>query len=190
MTGSSRACDVIRIDEQEQGFLKRTGRYQHVAVGDGWCWFESAGASTGCTKQDLRTSMATTLCGPQHNASLIAWLGNFASDANRRSNGFARELRARAARHNSAPTPCGPDFYGGQTEGKALALSTKKNVFVITKGNPNALKLTPHACPPASIQVAVADMGPDDAGDARVLPTDVVLFWNGTNHYNAFLSSE
>ena len=34
------------------------------------------------------------------------------------------------------------------------------------------------------------DMGPGGHGDARVTDDDIVLFYNGTNHYNGFVSKD
>ena len=33
-------------------------------------------------------------------------------------------------------------------------------------------------------------MGPDGKGDARVTDDDIVLFYNGIDHYNAFVSQD
>ena len=34
------------------------------------------------------------------------------------------------------------------------------------------------------------DMGPGGLGEARVMDDDIVLFYNGTNHYNGSVSKD
>ena len=74
---------------------------------------------------------------------------------------------------------------------KALATQTHKNVFVITVDVEAALKYTDSGGGPCTLPVRVADMGPDGEGDARGVTDDgIVLFFNGTNYYNGFVSQD
>ena len=58
-----------------------------------------------------------------------------------------------------------------------------------TSGQPTALKFTVRGEPPRSLSVSVADMGPDGVGDALVSDDDVVLLYNGHDHYNGLVAS-
>ena len=73
---------------------------------------------------------------------------------------------------------------------KALAQQTNKNVFVITSWAEHALKYTNSGGGPPKLSVRVVDMGPGGLGEARVMDDDIVLFYNGTNHYNGFVSKD
>ena len=64
----------------------------------------------------------------------------------------------------------------------------KLEVQVPTSGESLALKYAADATTPAQ-HVSVAEMGPDGAGDARVSDDDLVVLYNGTNHYNALMSA-
>jgi len=88
----------------------------------------------------------------------------------------------------NADEACGPRHYWQQVCSKALACGTNRNVFVITANKSVALKFTPRGEAPRSLQVYVKDMDPDGAGDAKVSDEDIILYFNGTNHYNALLS--
>ena len=46
-----------------------------------------------------------------------------------------------------------------------------------------------HGEPPRSLSVSVADMGPEGVGDALVSDDDVVLLYNGDDHYNGLVAS-
>ena len=58
-----------------------------------------------------------------------------------------------------------------------------------TSGQPTALKFTMRGEAPRSLSVSVADMGPDGVGDALVSDDDVVLLYNGHDHYNGLVAS-
>ena len=42
---------------------------------------------------------------------------------------------------------------------------------------------------PCSLPVSVEDMGPNGLGDAQVNDDDIVLLFNGHNHYNGLVSA-
>ena len=42
---------------------------------------------------------------------------------------------------------------------------------------------------PCSLSVSVADMGPNGLGDAQVNDDDIVLLFNGHDHYNGLVSA-
>ena len=88
----------------------------------------------------------------------------------------------------STDKSCGRRHYWHQVCSKVLARGTNRNVFVVTANESVALKFTPRGEAPRSLQVYVKDMGPDGAGDAVVSDEDIILYFNGTNHYNALLS--
>ena len=164
----------------------RTGRIQHAAEADGWCWFNSAGAQTDMSKRAVRKLMAETMETGKHTDDLRAWLGGYGSGS--MSKEFTRELTARARRNKSAPFPCGPDHYGGQIESKTFALVTGNAVFVLTPGHETGLKFSPKAGTPRSVPISVASMGPRGRGDAQVTDEDIILIYNGTNHYNSLIT--
>ena len=57
-------------------------------------------------------------------------------------------------------------------------------------GAENALKYTNSGGGPPALAVRVVDMGPGGDGEARVTDDGIVLFYNGTNHYNGFVSKD
>ena len=65
----------------------------------------------------------------------------------------------------------------------------KESVFVITAGQPVALKFTIFGDAPRSLSVSVEDMGSDGLGDAQVSDDDIVLLYDGYNHYNGLVSA-
>ena len=56
-------------------------------------------------------------------------------------------------------------------------------------GEQTALKFTMRGEAPRSLSVSVADMGPEGVGDALVSNDDVVLLYNGDDHYNGLVAS-
>ena len=57
-------------------------------------------------------------------------------------------------------------------------------------GEQTALKFTMRGEAPRSLSVSVADMGPEEGvGDALVSDDDVVLLYNGDDHYNGLVAS-
>lgn len=131
--------------------------------------------------------MADTMDTGLHTAAdLQGWLGGYGAGS--MSKETARELRLRVARNRSAPQPCGEGHYGGQIESKAFALATGNAVFVLTPGHPTGLKFSPKAGAPCSVPISVASMGPRGRGDAQVTDDDVILVYNGRDHYNALIS--
>ena len=56
-------------------------------------------------------------------------------------------------------------------------------------GEQTALKFTMRGEAPRSLSVSVADMGPE-VGDALVSDDDVVLLYNGDDHYDSFVPYE
>ena len=174
---------MIVLDKDISDLMNRTARIQHVAEGDGWLWFDSAGAQTGTSKRDVRQQMANAMKTVVRLDDLVPWLGNYGAACT--STPFKRELRDRAARNETVPFPCGPEHHGGQIESKALALVTGYSVFVLTPGHPTGLKFSPKASAPRSTSIYVASMGPRGRGDAKVDTKDIILTYNGTDHYNA-----
>ena len=61
---------------------------------------------------------------------------------------------------------CAAKHWWSQVCSKALARGAKRSVFVITSGQPTALKFTMRGEAPRSLSVSVADMGPEGVGDA------------------------
>ena len=97
---------------------------------------------------------------------------------------YEHTVQARASRSRR----CGPEHYGGQIESKALALVTGYSVFVLTPGHPTGLKFSPKASALRSTSIYVASMGPRGRGDAKVDAKDIILTYNGTDHYNALVA--
>ena len=83
---------------------------------------------------------------------------------------------------------CGETHWWQQVCNKALARGMQKSVFVITTGQAMALKFTQFGDAPRSLTVRVEDMGPDGDGDAQVCEDDIVLLYNGHDHYNGLVS--
>ena len=89
----------------------------------------------------------------------------------------------------SANRRCAEEHWWKQLCSKALARGTNKGVFVITTGKAEALKFTNLGTAPCSLPVSVEDMGPNGLGDAQVNDDDIVLLFNGHNHYNGLMSA-
>ena len=123
-----------------------------------------------------------------HGPVLEAFLGNFGNGST--STKFKRELQANAKNVMAdVNKSCGAKHWWSQVCSKALARGVKRSVFVITSGQPTALKFTMRGEAPRSLSVSVADMGPDGVGDALVSDDDVVLLYNGHDHYNGLVAS-
>ena len=90
---------------------------------------------------------------------------------------------------SSANRRCAEEHWWKQLCSKALARGTNKGVFVITTGKAEALKFTNLGTAPCSLPVSVEDMGPNGLGDAQVNDDDIVLLFNGHNHYNGLVSA-
>ena len=84
---------------------------------------------------------------------------------------------------------CAEEHWWKQLCSKALARGTNKGVFVITTGKAEALKFTNLGTAPCSLPVSVEDMGPNGLGDAQINDDDIVLLFNGHNHYNGLVSA-
>ena len=69
---------------------------------------------------------------------------------------------------------CAAKHWWSQVCSKALARGATRSVFVITSGQPTALKFTMRGEAPRSLSVSVADMGPEGVGDALVSDRDVL----------------
>ena len=103
---------------------------------------------------------------------------------------FERELRDTATNMKAnANKRCAEEHWWKELYSKALARGTDKSVFVITTGKAEALKFTNLGTAPCSLPVSVEDMGPNGLGDAQVNDDDIVLLFNGHNHYNGLVSA-
>ena len=102
---------------------------------------------------------------------------------------FERELRDTANMKADANRRCVEEHWWKELCSKALARGTDKSVFVITTGKAEALKFTNLGTAPCSLPVSVEDMGPNGLGDAQVNDDDIVLLFNGHNHYNGLVSA-
>ena len=123
----------------------------------------------------------------QHAPVLTAFLGNFGSGSTAREH--ERELRRIAKSVTVDVTKrCSDKHWWQQVCNKALARGMKKSVLVITTGQAMALKFTQFGDAPRSLTVRVEDMGPDGDGDAQVCEDDIVLLYNGHDHYNGLVS--
>ena len=89
----------------------------------------------------------------------------------------------------NATRRCATKHWWNQLCSKALARGTNKSVFVITTGKAEALKLTIFGDAPRSLPASVGDMGPDGLGDALVKDGEIVLLYDGHNHYNGLVLS-
>ena len=119
---------------------------------------------------------------------LVSFLGNFGAGCTSKTH--ERELRKLVSNViTDASKPCQMKHWWQQFCNKALALGSKRNVFVITSGNPIALKFNIRGEGPRSIPIEVSEMGPDSTGDALVCDNDIVLLYDGVNHYNGLVSS-
>ena len=89
---------------------------------------------------------------------------------------------------SSANRRCAEEHRWKQLCSKALARGTNKGVFVITTGKAEALKFTNLGTAPCSLPVSVEDMGPNGLGGPQVNDDDIVLLFNGHDHYNGLVS--
>ena len=60
----------IEPDERVKQLMERNNLELHASEMDGWCWFESAGAGLGKSKQEMRQWMAKTMRGARFSPIL------------------------------------------------------------------------------------------------------------------------
>ena len=103
--------DQIRLNDREEGLLRRLGRRQHASRGDGHCGFESAAVQLSLAKTELRSVVASVMESPQFSPILQAYLGGFGPRSASREN--AKQVRARAQEHRKAPEANAVQFSTG-----------------------------------------------------------------------------